>query len=94
MTDPKEGCMDSPRSLDDDTTSPPVARTVKRTCEHYDWTRTFAYGALAKGDLIAVKAGRRTLITSESADRLFASLPQAVYRAPPARPTAAERRAA
>ncbi len=62
----------------------PVARTLEGTCEHYGWTRTYVFGELANGNLVAVKAGRRTLVTTESADRLFAALPRAAYRAPKA----------
>jgi hypothetical protein len=63
----------------------PVARTIEATGTHYAWTRTFIFERLATEELIALKAGRRTLITTESADRLFASLPRATYR--PSRPT-------
>ncbi len=58
----------------------PVARTIPDTCEHYGWTRTFVYNALAAGKLTARKAGRRTLINSESSDELYQSLPVAEFR--------------
>jgi hypothetical protein len=48
---------------------------------HYGWTRTFIFQRLASGELEAVKAGRRTTITTDSAQRLFRSLPRARYRA-------------
>lgn len=61
---------------------PPAARTIEATAAHYGWTRTFIFARLAGGDLEALKAGRRTLVTTESADRLFRSLPRARYGAP------------
>lgn len=69
-------------SGDQSAPSGPAARTIEGTCEHYGWTRTFVFGCLAAGDLEAVKAGRRTLVTTESSDRLFRGLPRASYRAP------------
>jgi hypothetical protein len=54
----------------------PAGRTVADTCAHYGWTRTFTYQALAAGLLKARKAGRRTIIDTESSDRLFNSLPE------------------
>jgi hypothetical protein len=59
----------------------PAARTISDTCKHYGWTRSFVFLKLATGDLAARKAGRRTLITSKSAERLFGTLPPATYRA-------------
>jgi hypothetical protein len=59
----------------------PAGRTIDATCKHYGWTRTWTFGRLADGKLEARKAGRRTIITTESSDRLFASLPRATYRA-------------
>ncbi len=59
---------------------PPVGRTVEATQTHYGWSRTFIYERLGMGDLHAIKAGRRTIITAESADQLFRSLPRATYR--------------
>jgi hypothetical protein len=72
----------------------PAARTIEGTCEHYGWTRTYVFSELARGRLIAVKAGRRTLVTTESAEQLFASLPRAVYRAPAPKVDRAARAAA
>ena len=59
----------------------PAARTIRETEAHYGWSRSYIYLNLAAGLLEAKKAGRRTLIVSESADRLFASLPRQTFRA-------------
>ena len=67
-----------------DTRPMPAARTIEDTCQHYGWTRTFTYGKLAEQELLAVKAGRRTLITTESAERCFKKLPRATFTAPKA----------
>lgn len=60
----------------------PVARTVEQTCAHYGWSRSYVFRGLQDGTLEARKCGRRTLISVESADRLYASLPRQTYRAP------------
>ena len=57
----------------------PVGRTIPETQAHYGWTRTFIYEQLAEGALEAVKAGRRTIIITASANRVHASLPRAVF---------------
>jgi hypothetical protein len=67
----------------------PAARTIDGTCVHYGWTRSFVFKNLATGDLKARKAGRRTLITTESADQLFENLPAAQYTTTAAAPRAA-----
>jgi hypothetical protein len=59
--------------------SAPIARTIPDTCSHYGWTRSFTYTQLAAGKLRAVKAGRRTLVTTESADQLYQNLPVAQF---------------
>jgi hypothetical protein len=59
--------------------SAPIARTVPDTCAYYGWTRSFTYLQLAAGKLRAVKAGRRTLVTTESADELYQNLPAAQF---------------
>ena len=59
----------------------PVARTVEDTASHYGWTRTYVYLRIADGQLEAVKAGRRTLVITDSAERLLGSLPRRVARA-------------
>lgn len=58
----------------------PAGRTIEATCAHYGWTRTFVFERLGNGDLDGLKAGRRTVIITESADRLFRKLPRAGYR--------------
>jgi hypothetical protein len=62
----------------------PAARTIEDTCKHYGWTRTFVYERLGARELIGLKAGRRTTITTESSERLFQSLPMARIRPPEA----------
>jgi hypothetical protein len=68
------------------TIDPPIARSIKGIVAHYGWTRTFIFQRLASGHLEAVKAGRRTLVTTESADRLYGTLPGARYRRPSGKP--------
>lgn len=51
------------------------ALSIPFFCKTYGIGRTSAYGAIASGELIAVKNGRRTLIPVESADAWLASLP-------------------
>lgn len=63
-------------------TEPPAARSITATMTHYGWTRTCVFQRLAAGDPDAVKAGRRTTITTISAQRLFESLPRGRYGAP------------
>lgn len=62
----------------------PAARTVEATMQHYGWSRSYVFKHLQEGNLEAKKAGRRTLVTAESANRLYASLPTQTYRAPKA----------
>jgi hypothetical protein len=50
------------------------ALTVKDFCREYSVGATFAYGLIAGGALDARKAGKRTLISRESAERWFRSL--------------------
>lgn len=68
--------------MSDQAISTPVARPIEAFCSHYGCTRTWAYEQLAAGKLEAVKIGRRTCILTESADRLFVSLPRATFRTP------------
>jgi hypothetical protein len=55
----------------------PVAWTIPELCQRYRWTRTYVYEQAALGRLKAIKAGRRTLITDESSEAHFHSLPRA-----------------
>ena len=68
--------------MSDQSTLAPVARPIEAFCSHYGCTRTWAYQQLAAGTLEAVKIGRRTAILTDSAERLFAKLPRATFRAP------------
>ena len=61
-------------------THTPAAMTIEAAGQRYGWTRTFIYNELAAGRLEAVKAGRRTLILTESANRLLAALPPARFK--------------
>jgi excisionase family DNA binding protein len=59
----------------------PSARTarafaIKEFCRRYAIGRTTAYAEIAAGRLLAVKVGKRTLITYEAAEAWLASLPQ------------------
>jgi hypothetical protein len=51
------------------------ALTVKNFCREYDLGATSAYNLIAAGKLHARKAGKRTLISRESAEAWFNSLP-------------------
>lgn len=66
----------------------PRAATVQRTCQIFGITRTRLYAELAKGTIVARKAGRRTLVDLDSVQRYFDSLPPATFRSPP-KPAAA-----
>jgi hypothetical protein len=68
---------DPPRSL-----STPLHATIADTCKRHGVSRTKLYAILATKQIIARKLDRRILIDVESADRYFASLPQADIRVP------------
>jgi hypothetical protein len=53
-----------------------VARTVKGFCKAYGVGRSRAYELINGGKLTVVKAGSRTLITEESAQKWFSGLPR------------------
>jgi hypothetical protein len=55
--------------------SPPLAQSIDEFCRENNVGRTKTYQALNDGKLGAVKWGRRTLILTESARELMASLP-------------------
>ena len=52
----------------------PVAVSIPHFQQRYDVGRTFTYDLIKSGEIEARKAGRRTLITVESAERWFARL--------------------
>lgn len=54
--------------------------TVAEFCSAYGTGRTKTYALLASGELTAVKRGRSTLISAESAERWAQSLPPMVSR--------------
>ncbi len=59
--------------------------TVRDFCLAYRTGRTKAYELIATGQITAVKRGRSTLITAESAERWASSLPRMTSRALPSR---------
>jgi excisionase family DNA binding protein len=64
--------IDAPRYM-----SEPIARTVKDFCRAYGIGKTLAYELIAEGRIVAVRAGRRTLILEASAKEWFSSLEKA-----------------
>lgn len=58
----------------------PWARSIVDAATYTSCCRSKIYELLAAGHLVAVKAGRRTLITQESLDNFLSSLPRAVIR--------------
>ena len=52
------------------------ALTVSEFCETYSIGRTFLYEQLKAGRLSAVKAGKKTLILRDEAERWARSLPK------------------
>lgn len=57
----------------------PITLSIPRTVEVSGLSRSSIYEALKRGDLTAVKAGRRTLIRFSDLETYMASLP--AYRA-------------
>lgn len=53
----------------------PRAYTIRQFVESYRISRAKIYRLIDSGDLRAVKVGSRTLITTESAEAWFTSLP-------------------
>jgi len=49
---------------------------IKEFVERYPFSRTHTYELLRKGKLKASKLGKKTLLNTESADELLASLPE------------------
>lgn len=56
---------------------------IRTATATYGVSRSFIYRALAEGKVVAVKAGRSVLIDGNSLRAYLASLPRAVFRAPP-----------
>lgn len=54
--------------------SEPIARTVKDFCRAYGIGKTLAYELIAEGRIVAVRAGRRTLILEASAKEWVSTL--------------------
>jgi excisionase family DNA binding protein len=54
-----------------------AARSIDDVCRAYGVGRTFVYEQIRIGALLAKKAGRRTLVSSDELERWFASLPTA-----------------
>ena len=53
------------------------ALSIADTCRLYGIGRTFVYGQIRIGALVAQKAGRRTLIATDELERWFGGLPSA-----------------
>lgn len=54
-----------------------TVRETNALCNH---GTTKTYSLIAQGKLVAVKAGRKTLITGTSIEEYLSSLPRAVFR--------------
>ena len=54
--------------------------TIKAVMARQGWSHSGTYRLLQRGDIKAVKNGRRTLIILASVDAYVASLPQATFR--------------
>ncbi len=60
----------------------PLAYTIDGAVKASGLTRSRIYQLIGLGELVAKKAGRRTLITAESLQHCLANLPAANIRAP------------
>jgi hypothetical protein len=63
------------RSATPQETTPPAAYTIPAFCAAYGVGRTFVYAEVGAGRLRPVKAGNRTLIGADEAERWFTCLP-------------------
>ena len=54
--------------------------SIKAVCEARGISRAYVYILLGAGKLQAVKDGKRTIVTGESFDRYFGSLPAAAFK--------------
>ena len=55
---------------------------IDHACAYSGFGRTKLYEELGKGNILASKHGRRTLINLDSVDRFIESLPAATFRSP------------
>jgi len=53
----------------------PVAMSIRAFCQAYSVGRSLAYQLIADGNLVARKAGTKTLIDRASAERWYNALP-------------------
>lgn len=60
------------------TPAPSVTITVNDAVQRYGLSRSRLYVLLGQGHIAGVKAGRRTLIRTDSLDQYLATLPAAV----------------
>ena len=60
----------------------PRGRSIDAVMVEFGISRATANRLLASGKLRAVKVGSKTLVTVESIDEFWASLPTATFRAP------------
>ena len=58
--------------------TPPILMTIREFCACYRLGRTRAYELIKSGAVVAIKVGRSTRITVESAEAWFRSLPPVV----------------
>lgn len=64
-----------PARLQGNATMTPIALTIPDAVKLSGLSRTSIYAALKRGDLTALKAGRRTLIPHAELDAFLAALP-------------------
>jgi hypothetical protein len=61
------------------TVRPEITRrafNVREFCAEFGLSRDGVYGAIRRGELVARKYGKRTIITADDAERFIASLPR------------------
>ena len=71
---------DAPRATARRETTARLAYTIPDAASASGLGRTTLYELIGRGDLVAVKIGKRTLITAESLNRLIATAPRADIR--------------
>ena len=67
-------------SLDNSDNHAPMGYSPKDACKKIPCGMTFLYQEIAAGRLVALKAGNKTIITTESLRNYHASLPKAEIR--------------